>query len=103
MSEIIKCEYCHEGWKPLFRIIERYEHGEPIDNFCECEDCEHDWYEDDPACKDCEAAPVYNQNQLNLSIYVLGSMGELVFEDKVQQCQKYRKLINFCPMCGRRL
>lgn len=92
------CKVCGGAWEPLFRIVDSYEHGEPIDNFCECETCENDWHEDDPACKECENAPFYNRNVLNISVYVLGD--QMVFEDKRKGCHKVRRKINFCPDCG---
>ena len=94
------CKYCGETWEPLFRIIETYQYNE-IDVHGECENCEEGADMSEAVCDDCEFAPIPINNQLNLTIYINGNLGEIVFEDKIQQCQKYHKLISFCPMCGR--
>lgn len=100
----MSCEYCREARRPLFRILESYSYDE-IDVYGECENCDSgagvgETYDMEAVCNMCEYAPVQISNNLNLTIYVNGTLGEIVFEDKVQQCQKYHKLINFCPMCG---
>ena len=101
------CQYCREAWVPLFRIVESYVYSE-YDVHGECEECERgagigETYDMEAVCGNCEMAPIPITNQFNLSIYINGLLGELIFEDKVRLCKKYRKRINYCPMCGRKL
>lgn len=93
----MSCEFCGTTWKPLFRIIERYESGGMIGPHCfECG-------KEEPNCKECEYIEETYQpyNQLNLTIAIVN--GRLMFEDKVAGCKKQYAAINYCPMCGKEL
>ena len=101
------CNYCNHGiyWKPLFRIIENYPYAE-IDRFLDCEDCEHDYGEQEPQnedspCHECDRQPFTMYNQLDITIAIMGN--KLMFEDKTNSYNKRFISINNCPMCGRAL